>query len=51
MKYVPIWYDQDSVVKEDPPITANTEMEARNLAYRKYNGTPPAPLLYLKPME
>lgn len=47
MKYKPLWYDQDSVVKEDPVIEANSEEEARDKAYIRYNGNPPAPLLYL----
>lgn len=47
-KYIPMWYDADSVVKEDPPIFAESKEEARNEAYRRYNGEGPAPLLYLK---
>ena len=50
MKYIPIWYDQDQVVKEDAPIEAKNENEARDKAYIGYNGYPPAPLLYLKKM-
>ena len=49
MKYIPIWYDQDSVVKEDSPIEAVNEEDARNKAYERYDGNPPAPLLLLKP--
>lgn len=49
MKFLPIWYDQDSIVKEDNTvIEANDEVEARDKAYARYNGNPPAPLLYLK---
>lgn len=48
MKYIPIWYDQDSVIKEDGIIDALNEIEARNKAYNQYNGNPPGPLLYLK---
>ena len=49
MKYIPIWYNQDQVVKEDPPIEAASMEEARDLAYKKHNGNPPAPLLLLQP--
>ena len=38
MKYKPIWYNQDSVIKEDPPIEANSIEDARSKAYLKYNG-------------
>ena len=48
MKYIPIWYDQDSVVKEDAPIEAKDKEEATRKAYLKYNGNPPAPLLALQ---
>ena len=48
MKYIPIWYDQDSVVKQDPPIEAKDKEEATRKAYLKYNGNPPAPLLALQ---
>ena len=50
MKYIPIWYNQDQVVKEDTPVEAANESEARDKAYIRYNGNPPAPLLYLKKM-
>lgn len=49
MKYKPIWYDQDSVKKEDASIEAASEEEARKKAYEMYNGNPPAPLLSLIP--
>ena len=48
MKFIPIWYDQDSIVKEDPPIEATDKEEAMRKAYTKYNGNPPAPLLSLQ---
>jgi len=48
MKYIPIWYNQETVVKEDAPIEAASMEEARDKAYIKYNGNPPAPLLSLK---
>ena len=51
MKFIPIWYDQDSVVKEDAPIEAKDENEARDKAYIRYNGKPPAPLLSLQKIE
>lgn len=49
MKFKPIWYDQESVRAEGPPIEANSEEEARRKAYEAYNGNPPAPLLTLIP--
>ena len=49
MKFLAVWYDQDSIVQEDKdPIEATNEVEARDKAYIRYNGNPPAPLLYLK---
>ena len=48
MKYIPIWYNQDEVVKEDAPIEAPNKEEARSKAYERYNGRPPAPLLSLQ---
>lgn len=33
MKFTPIWYNQDTVVREDPPIEAKDEQEARDKAY------------------
>ena len=47
MKFIPVWYDQDSIVKEDPPIEAKDKEEATRKAYMQYNGNPPAPLLSL----
>ena len=51
MKYIPIWYDQDSIVKEDAPIEANDREEATKKAYTRYNGNPPAPLLSLQEVD
>lgn len=51
MKYKPIWYDQDSVKHEDPPVEANSEEEARSKAYLLHNGNPPAPMLSLIPVD
>ena len=48
MKFIPVWYNQEEVIKEDAPIEASNKEEATNKAYEKYNGRPPAPLLYLK---
>lgn len=45
--FIPIWYD-NSKTFEDKPIKAKDINEARDLAYRKYNGNPPCQLLYLK---
>lgn len=47
MQYIPMWYNQDEVVKEDAPIEANSKEEASQKAYEKYDGRPPAPLLFL----
>ena len=51
MKYIPIWYNQDSVVRQDPPIEAKNREEAQAKAYLKYNGYPPAPLLALEEVK
>jgi hypothetical protein len=48
MKFEPIWYNQDTVVKTDPPVEAKSREEAERKAYMKYDGKPPAPMLYLK---
>lgn len=47
-KFIPMWYDQDQVIKQDPPIEAIDKSEATRKAYMKYGGNPPAPLLYLE---
>lgn len=47
-----MWYDMDSVkTTESEPIEAETIEEATRLAYAKYNGKPPAPLLYLEEIQ
>lgn len=51
MKFIPVWYDQDHIVKEDAPIEASNENEARDKAYIRYNGNPPAPLLALQEIK
>ncbi len=48
MKYIPIWYNQDNIVKEDAPIEASDKEDATRKAYIRYNGNPPAPLLSLE---
>lgn len=50
-KFKPIWYDQDSVIKEDTPIIAESKDEAMRKAYERYNGNGPAPLLSLIEIE
>ena len=51
-KYIAHWYDQDSVKSVDPtPIIANSEEEARSEAYKRCNGNPPAPMLWLEVIE
>ena len=50
MKYIIMWYDQDSVKKYDK-IEANSKEEARDKAYQKYNGNPPAPLLSIEEVK
>ena len=47
MKYIIMWYDQESVKKTDI-IKADSKEEARDKAYMKYNGNPPAPLLSIE---
>ena len=47
-KYKATWYDQNSIVLEDPePIEAESETEAVDKAYVRHGGNPPAPLLSL----
>lgn len=47
-KFMAHWYDQDREVRVDGPIYASTQEEAKNIAYRKYNGEGPAPMLWLE---
>lgn len=48
-KYIAHWYDMTEVKYTDPePIKAPTEEEATNIAYSRFNGNPPAPVLYLE---
>ena len=51
MKFIPMWYDADSVVKTDPVIEAKDREEATKKAFSAYNGNPPAPLLYLEEVK
>lgn len=46
-KFIPYWYDNENT-KEDAPIMASNEAEARDRAYQRYGGTPPYPMLFLK---
>lgn len=51
MKYRANWYDHTQGVQVDgEPIVANSIAEATTLAYQRYNGNPPAPLLWLEEM-
>ena len=57
-KYIPMWYDTACVQKTDPEIIANSEEEARAIAYSKYPGGRGPQIfkdhdliLYLKPVE
>lgn len=50
MMFKPIWYDQDQVIKEDDPIEASDEEDARKKAFTNYNGKAPAPMLTLLPV-
>lgn len=47
MIFIAHWYNQDEVVKDDI-IEADSETDARNKAYMKYDGRPPAPMLFLE---
>ena len=47
-KFMAHWYDQEEEVHVDGPIYASSEEEAKNIAYRRYNGKPPAPMLWLE---
>jgi hypothetical protein len=42
------WYDQNKIIKSDGIVYASSEDEARDYAYRLYNGEPPG-RLYLEP--
>lgn len=46
-KFIPYWYDNENT-KEDAPIMASSESEARDRAYQRYGGIPPYPMLFLK---
>ena len=50
-KFIPRWYDLESVKKEDPPILAETREEAERKAYMAYDGNPPAPMLSLEEVK
>lgn len=46
-KFIPYWYDNENT-KEDEPILASNEAEAKDRAYQRYGGSPPYPMLFLK---
>jgi hypothetical protein len=46
--YIPVWYNETGVVKEDDSIEATSRIEATSKAYNKYSGKPPASYLRLK---
>lgn len=48
MKYLLIWYDQESEKARDF-VEANTSEEAERKGFLKYNGNPPAPMLSIVP--
>lgn len=50
-KYMAHWYDQDEEIKVDGPIYARSEEEAKNIAYRRYNGRGPGPMLWLEEIK
>ena len=49
--YIAHWYNEDQVVCDDGPFKARDEEEAKNIAYRRKNGNPPAPLLWLEEVK
>lgn len=50
-KWKAYWYNATEVKYEDPePIVAENEEEATKQAYMRFNGHPPAPVLYLEPI-
>lgn len=52
MKYRANWYDHTQVVKVDSDlIIADDQKEATKLAFARYNGNPPAPLLWLEEVD
>ena len=48
MKYLLIWYDQESEKARDHDDASSVE-EAKSKGYMKYNGNPPAPLVSVVP--
>ena len=52
IKFKVMWYDQEEVrVIEPDYITANSREEATKIAFEKYNGRPPAPMVYLEEVK
>lgn len=47
-KFMAHWYNEEEEVRVDGPIYAQNEEEAKNIAYRRYNGRGPAPLLWIE---
>lgn len=48
-EFIEHWYDQDEVkYTSNDHIFAETEEDATKIAYRRYNGKPPAPILWLE---
>lgn len=51
MKYLARWYNNDSVVKgqhDNEVIEAEDTEAATKIAYKRENGNPPAPVLWLQ---
>lgn len=48
MKYLLIWYDQESEKARDH-VDASSVEEAKSKGYMKYNGNPPAPMVSVVP--
>lgn len=48
-EFIEHWYDLDEVkYTSNDHIFAETEEDATKIAYRRYNGKPPAPILWLE---
>lgn len=50
MKFLAIWYNMETAVKEEI-IEASSMEEAESKAYLKYDGNTPAPMLSLSKIE
>ncbi len=52
MEFIAHWYNEQEVIHTDVEhIIAENATEATNVAYRRYNGNPPAALLFLEEVK